>query len=183
MTELRRSFRADFRQSARLGPDRPALIDERNGGVVTYDQLLALIERAGTFLEEADVDAERPVMTLLPNSVEALVLFLGAMFWGRGYAPLTAEATAEEVRRWASVVKPAVCIVTEQVPENITHAIQYLGIPVVRISLDSTFEWLPRPDRPPASGQDSGRLYLTTSGSTGDPQAERKSICETSIVP
>jgi len=172
MIPLIRSFRDDFRQLTKHGPSRSALIDERRSRYFTYGEIADLVDRFGALASAQGIEIDRPILSLLPNSVEAVVAFLGAAYWGIGYAPLTPEATGPEIARWAGVVKPGLAVISSGAPATTRKAIDRLGVKVITIDLDADFGWLPpAASRPPRFDARPARLYLTTSGSTGEPQA------------
>ena len=70
--------------------DRPALrLDE---GVITYEELRRLANRAGNALRDAGVEPEQRVALLLPDGIELVATFLGAMKIGAVPVPLNTLA-------------------------------------------------------------------------------------------
>src|SRR6266511_535412 len=66
--------------------DRPAIVTP--GGAVTYRDLLALVTRAGSALRGLGVEPEQRVALLLPDGVEWVAVFLGALRIGAVAVPL-----------------------------------------------------------------------------------------------
>ncbi|MBA2450899.1 MAG: benzoate-CoA ligase family protein, partial [Chloroflexi bacterium] len=75
--------------------DRPALrLDE---GVITYDGLRVLVNRAGNALRDAGIEPEQRVALLLPDGVEFVATFLGAMKIGAVPVPLNTLAPPDQL--------------------------------------------------------------------------------------
>lgn len=165
------SFHDDIRARVRLGSAAPAIIEASDLTTRSYGDLLALIERCGGFFATQGASPARPVMSLLPNSVEAFVAFLATLDRGQGFAPFAPDATAREIRRWVSLVKPALCLVCEATEDDVLDALSNEKIATVSVSLDGKFNWQKSDGPAAAPPQSPARLYLTTSGSTGDPRA------------
>ncbi len=165
------TFHDDIRARVRLEPAAPAIVDAHDLKIRSYADLLVLTERCGGFFATQGASPSQPVMSLLPNSTEAFVAFLATLDRGQGFAPFAPDATAREVRRWISLVKPALCLVCEATEDDILGALRDEKVPTVTVSLDGKFNWQ-KSDGPAAVAPRSpARLYLTTSGSTGDPRA------------
>jgi len=165
------SFHDDIRARVRLEPAAAAIIDARDLKTWSYADLLGLTERCGGFFATQGASPARPVMSLLPNSGEAFIAFLATLDRGQGFAPFAPDATAREVRRWATLVKPALCLVCEATEDDVMGALRDEKIPTVTVSLDGKFNWQKSDGPAAAPPQSPARLYLTTSGSTGDPRA------------
>ncbi len=171
MTVAMTRFHDDIRARARLEPAAPAILDMRDLKTWSYSELLCLIESCNGFFAANRASPTRPIMSLLPNSVEALVAFLAALDGGQGFAPYAPEATAREVRRWVTLVKPVLCLVCETTEDAILDALRDEKVQTVMVSLDGNFHWCSTGGAVAAPPSSSARIYLTTSGSTGDPRA------------
>lgn len=165
------SFHDDIRARVRLEPAAPAIVDARDMKTWSYADLLRLIDRCGGFFATHSASPAHPVMSLLPNSTEAFTAFLATLDRGQGFAPFAPDATAREVRRWASLVKPALCLICETTEDDVLGALSDAKVPTVTVSLDGKFNWQESDGPVAAPPRSPARLYLTTSGSTGDPRA------------
>lgn len=173
MTIASLGFRHEFTRIAKEHAEEPALIDARNGASWTYADLASLTDRAAAFLSENGARAGKTVVTLLPNSVDTLVLFLGALRLGANIAPLSPEATARDVRNWIQLVDPTLCVFAPSTQAIIDDACVLPGLQKIAIETAGEFNWIE-----PSNGTlsvsencDPSRLYLYTSGTTGEPKA------------
>jgi acyl-CoA synthetase (AMP-forming)/AMP-acid ligase II len=105
-------FHCEFSRLIVERAEAPALIDARSGTIWTYSDLASLTDRAAAFLAAHDAGEGKTVTTLLPNSVDTLVLFLGALRAGVHVAPLSPQAKARDIRNWLELVDPALCVYT-----------------------------------------------------------------------
>lgn len=169
MSSLLRSFRDDLRQIAQRHGDRPAILDTRNEVTLSYEDLTQVLKRYGTLFQDRAV-GRGTVMAILPNSVENLCAFLATASHGQGYAPLSTEVSPREVANWIALVRPALCLVDASLSQPVAEVIAQAGIPTLTIAMDAAFAWLPAAAAVPKA-ESGGRLYLTTSGSTGEPKA------------
>jgi acyl-CoA synthetase (AMP-forming)/AMP-acid ligase II len=172
MNGLVRSFAVDFAGLvSRLGAN-PAMIDARFGRAYSYADLGAMVARGRSLLEDEGLRPGHVVLSLLPNSSEAIVTFLASLSAGINYAPLPPDATLREVERAILLLKPRACIAGDSVSPEIANALQAAGVRMLRVPVDGTLAWLPefRPGPLPKLAQ-AARLYLSTSGSTGEPKA------------
>ena len=78
MTGLVRSCREDMRRLFNTQPEAPALVDAQSDTQLSYADLDALTARAAALLLDRGATPERPVVAVLPNAIDTLVLFLGA---------------------------------------------------------------------------------------------------------
>ncbi|WP_341913886.1 class I adenylate-forming enzyme family protein [Ferrovibrio terrae] len=161
----------DLRRYALRHPSRPALIDERTEITLTYAELVSVIERLGALFNNKNIQRERPLLSLLPNSIEALAVFLATTCYGKAFAPLPTDATAAEIRKVHDLVRPQVCIVSTAHSVSTIDLIRELGIEVIEVDLDVGFGWLPQEGFLLTEQPEAGRLLLPTSGSTGEPKA------------
>lgn len=173
MTGLLCDFRDDFRQIVRHHGDRVAVIDARHDDVISYAALASLLERYGLLFQAHGLAPGQPVVAMIPNSLENLACFLATMQYGYGYAPITTDATPPEVARWMRLVRPGLSIVADTVADDKRAALADSGIPAVTVPIDSRFDWLPpaSPGNAPAPSDANACLFLSTSGSTGEPRA------------
>ena len=80
--------------------DRPAIVTPTE--TVTYRELLARAGRAGNALRGLGVETEQRVALLLPDGVEWVMVFLGALRIGAVAVPLNTRLSAAE---WAAMLR------------------------------------------------------------------------------
>ncbi|AIQ15151.1 class I adenylate-forming enzyme family protein [Paenibacillus durus] len=172
MKETLRNFTDDLRLLVEENGDQEAIIVD--SGIrelkITYLELSALIDRCLLLFEQYGVSPGDNILSLLPNSAEAVIFFLATIKGGYGYAPLSCFATDREVERWCSLIKPKLCIKLSSIQFSALSISE--DSRVINLKCDGDFSWLP----PLRSGQpvDAGsnpRLYLSTSGTTGEAKA------------
>lgn len=170
MTHRDYMFREDFASIAARSPNSIALSDARNDKDYTYADVTTLIAKAETTLHDLGVTADAPIVSLLPNSIENFVIFLAALSGGMGFAPLPQQATPREFTNWADLVSAKVCVVSSFASDDLISGIEAHGIQIVKIPLDGSFDWMSdiSTDAPEL---ESGRLYVASSGTTGEPKA------------
>ena len=169
-----RSFDSDLGELAARQPKAPAIITrgELEAGVISYAELDELIERFCAFLQDQGVKPGDVLVSLLPNSTEALITFLGTARFGATYAPLSCNATSRELSDWLDLVKPKLIFSTALDRTTSPSSLgSERGITVLEIS-EPGFGWLPkkRQRSQPSTPHDS-KLLVATSGTTGRPKA------------
>jgi acyl-CoA synthetase (AMP-forming)/AMP-acid ligase II len=169
VSEPIRSCHADLKRLFQTQPKAPALIDAHNGASLSYADLDQLTARAAAFLEEHGASPERPVVAVLPNALDTLVLFLGALRAGIDFAPLTPQTSPRDLSGWLDLVKPALCVYSLSSSDVVEASVS----DVSRISIvpSGSFRWLestPQADLP--GSERASRLLLHTSGTTGEPK-------------
>jgi acyl-CoA synthetase (AMP-forming)/AMP-acid ligase II len=147
-----------------------ALADARCGVSISYKALSLLMSKVGGLTRRSGLQPGDAIAAFLPNSIEGLVLFLGAVAHEIDYAPLSQEATDREVNSWLDLVKPKLCVVATGNVGHCSDAIRKTGIPIIEIEVDGLFSWLAAEESVMWSHH-SGRLHIKTSGTTGEPKA------------
>jgi acyl-CoA synthetase (AMP-forming)/AMP-acid ligase II len=172
MSGLLRSFAADLNETIAASGERLAFIDARYETQYDYRQLGDLIGRCRTLYREHGLVPGDAVLSLLPTSTDGILAFLAAAHGGYSFAPLPAEAVPEEAVRAVRLIAPKLCLISAMAADPVVDALREAGLPVVRVTLDGSLAWLPPIAAPlPAEPAKGGRLYLATSGSTGEPKA------------
>ncbi|ABK43672.1 AMP-dependent synthetase and ligase [Magnetococcus marinus MC-1] len=165
-------FGADLNQLVAHYPQRHALIDAVHEQRHSYQGLAILIQRLQATLESWQIGAGEVVVSLLPNSVEQLSLFLAALYSGRHFAPLSPQCTAIELAHWLKVTQAKVCLLTTLSSPAQQQAVREAGVTLQLVALDGQFEWAQTEQRSvKAEPQGGSRLYLHTSGTKGEPKA------------
>jgi acyl-CoA synthetase (AMP-forming)/AMP-acid ligase II len=173
MTVSEDGFQREFERLTVERAEAPALIDARSGTLWTYSDLASLTDRAAAFLAANGAGEGKTVVTLLPNSVDTLVLFLGALRAGVHVAPLSPQAKARDIRSWFKLVDPALCVHTASVQSVVEEAGALPKPQQAVIDTGGQLDWLgSAPGIVAAStSRDPSRLFLYTSGTTGEPKA------------
>jgi len=173
MTVSASGFHREFARLTVEHAEMPALIDARSGTVWTYSDLASLTDRAAAFLAANGVSEGRTVVTMLPNSVDTLVLFLGALRAGVHVAPLSPQAKARDIRNWLKLVDPALCVHTASEQGVVNEAGVLPKLQQAVIDTGSQLDWLGTASAMATTPtpRDPSRLFLYTSGTTGEPKA------------
>ena len=122
MTVSEKGFRHEFARLSEKYNEAPALLDAKSGTVWTYADLASLTDRAAAYLAANGASKGKTVVTLLPNSVDTLVLFLGALRVGANFAPLSPQARPREIRNWIELVDPVLCLHTPSTHDVVASA-------------------------------------------------------------
>ena len=174
MTEVSmiRDFSSDFNTLVQKYPSRIAFIvnADINPKKVTYSELGSLVNRCLAFFSQQTWSRERVILSLMPNTLETIVIFLAAMKGGYGFAPLPCTATKREIERWGKLISPSICVGSRLISDEIGDLMTNQGCDFFALNTDTLFDWLPETELD-SSPSMSSRLYLATSGSTGDPKA------------
>lgn len=177
MSALIRRFATDFRQIVRTSPKGVALVNGLDESEWTYSDLDSLTNQIGAFLAHAGVQPCQPIVSLLPNSIDNLVIFLASLKFGLDFAPLGSTATPAEVRHWIKLVQPGVCLATPHVSSSVRAELEVSRVRIVSLVANGRFDWLdsqvgtPPPVKAEPPGKTLSRLFLSTSGTTGRPKA------------
>ena len=162
--DLVRSFLNDFEQITRHEAAAVALFDE-NGRALTYRQLDRESDRMLSFLHQVGLGRGDTVVSLMPNSLEAFLLFLACLKDGLRYAPLPCTATAAEVETVSAMTSAAIVLVAEPVSQLLDRTIEPKVRCLHRIAIGGSLDWLP--ERLTRERCGVGQLIITTSGSVG----------------
>ncbi len=172
MTALVRSFSEDIDYIINSHQSKTACV--QNDGIVSvttsYQELDALISRGQTLLAQLGLVKEDIMLAIMPNSLETLVIFIAAMKSGIGFAPLPCTATPYEVQRWANLIKPRICFFTSLLKAELKDKLNDMHMSKKEIVRDSSFSWLPSASAE-INAEQTARIYLSTSGTTGEPKA------------
>ncbi|MDQ6721958.1 MAG: acyl--CoA ligase [Candidatus Dormibacteraeota bacterium] len=155
-------------------PDDPAIAAP--GGIhLTYRQLREQVAAAADHLVQLGVGREDRVALVLPNSVEAIVLFLAAASAGTA-APLNAAYKEDEFRFYLQDTGARVLIVPPRQGEAARRAMPP-GVSLVEAQMDATGRLVMESDAPRVGsrtagtpGDDDVALVLHTSGTTSRPK-------------
>jgi acyl-CoA synthetase (AMP-forming)/AMP-acid ligase II len=172
MKQWLRSFRDDFHQSIQNNRDRPALITLRQNNVITYGDLNLLIDRMATLFQKIILAPARPIMVIMPNSEVNFIVFLTTIRQGLSYIPVAQDITPRELDDLINLVNPSLCLIDPEISDQVMAVLKQHKIQLIETPVDGDFSWLPEEaTTPPPPSSNNSRLYLATSGSTGQPLA------------
>ncbi len=156
--------------------DRPAIVTP--AGAVTYRELLALVIRAGGALRGLGVEPEQRVALLMPDGVEWVAVFLGALRIGAVAVPLNTRLPPAECAAMLRDSRARVLVADAALLAELRAAL--VDVPHLRAVVatgDGATGWPsllaaapPECAPEPVSGDDMA-FWLYTSGTTGGPKA------------
>jgi acyl-CoA synthetase (AMP-forming)/AMP-acid ligase II len=170
MTGTWSRFEGDFRALVRSHPHSLAIIDAASGREWSYLQLDALLLQCGKWLAAQGLKRQGVLVTVLPNCIESLVLFLSCLRFGVSYAPLPLDATSRDIDNIKSLLRPDLLV---RLPDNKVVQESAAGSGQAGIVSDGEFGWLhstPAAPAPMPAHEGGGKVYLMTSGTTGAPK-------------
>jgi acyl-CoA synthetase (AMP-forming)/AMP-acid ligase II len=88
---------------------------------------------------------------------------------GAVFAPLSPHTTPADLARWAKTAGATVVAVPRSLSAPLHDAVATSGLRRLEAPIDGTTDWLPASAATP--GTRAGRIYVRTSGSTGEPKA------------
>jgi len=146
---------------ADLQPDTIFIVEAETGRELTYAQALAGVNALRQFLG----DTPRHLMLALPGGLANAIVWLSALSGGHHLIPVSPNATAEEKWRLARRHRPDVLCVEQ--PGDAGG----FGCPgAVVLSLSACETLIAREPSKTSLEPAEGRIYLTTSGTTGEPK-------------
>lgn len=172
MSSYLRSFDKDFTTLVASKAGTTVLIDEETGREFSWTKLDAVVVQVQRWLAGNGVRPGQVVLSLLPNSVEALALFFACVRYGYGYAPLPPSSSTREIQQICAMVSPTLAVILADADDRMAQVPNRPKTHLVQ--LDLAFAWAAGAGNSSAavgaaSGA-SGKLYMATSGSTGTPK-------------
>lgn len=159
------AFSAGFAAVAEYRRHEVAVIDALHDRSWSYAELRGAVDRCVATLAARIGPAERAVVSIVPNSLDQLVVFLACMSGGFSFAPLSSHTTQRELGRLIELVGEPLVIA----PESASGEVESLVPPdSIRVPLDGSLEWLDDGKSGEVGGR--ARLLIPTSGSTGEPK-------------
>ena len=159
------TYISDFKRIVERQPDQIALIDGVHDIAWNWEELDYLIDRVGAWFSSKDLNRGDSIVTLLPNSVETLVIFFSCARYGIGMAPLSQSSKAKEVSSWIKMIDPAALMIASAAEDS-----EYSSIRTIKVDIDGEFKWVGESALSPQEDQPCGLLYIPTSGTTGHPK-------------
>jgi long-chain acyl-CoA synthetase len=173
-----------FWRLAEANPDHLALVGpdgtERSAG-----ELLVNANRAAHGFRALGLEAGDTVCVLLPNSVELIELYLGALQVGLYFTPVNWHLVGPEVAYILTDSDAKVFVSTERLGEVAHNAVDEVGFPAERcFAIGAIDGFRPiaeltdgQPDSAP-EGRTTGAAMHYTSGTTGRPKGVKRGLFE-----
>lgn len=154
-------------RAASLFPDRIALEDENE--IITYGEYLERSKRIGTALISAELK-RKPVVVMLPKGINALTVFMGAMYAGCPYVPFNLATPLPRMTKMLENLQPGAVIAMENMAEGLKNTLT--DIPILTFEALNTAEKNENCLKISLDGVvDTDPIYIMyTSGSTGMPK-------------
>lgn len=130
----------------------------------SYQEVFHLVMRYIAFFNQKGLTEGDTVVSIMPNSPEAIICFFAAAFRGIHYAPIPCTVSNREFVNWINLVKPKMIIKKEGIVDY------EVTIPIYDCKCDGNFSCLPLETHTYGKGV-SPNVYLMTSGTTGVPKA------------
>lgn len=170
MSTYIRSFNRDFDGIVTLHGDRPAFIpafDEQ--APLSYAQINVLVQRHLAWFRSMRLKPGDRIGALMPNSMEMLTLFFACLRGGYHFAPLACDTSSVEAESWVKLIQPARIVVGNILPDPVRAGLRHVGAECVDVIVNGRFDYLP--DSATIGPAPGAKLFLFTSGTTGQPKA------------
>ena len=162
--------------AAGRGGARVAIVTR--GGATTYRELLGLVSRAGNMLRGLGVEPEQRVAILLPDGVEWVATFFGALRIGAVAVPLNTRLPPAEwlvllrdSRARVLVAEPTLLSALQPALSEVPHLRAIVATGAGAGTLDGLLAAADPACAPEAVSSDDMAFWLYTSGTTGGPKA------------
>lgn len=127
-------------------------------------EVFCLTRRYITFFNQKGMMEGDTIVSIMPNSPEAIICFFASALSGIHYAPVPCAVSNREFTNWINLVKPKIIIRKEGVADYEAM------IPIHNCECDGSFSWLPM-ETCTYGRKTTSNIYLMTSGTTGTPKA------------
>lgn len=149
-------------------PDAPALSDASTE--LTYAELLAEVDDAADRLAGLGVEPGERVAVVGRNTIEWILVFLGALRSGAIVVPLNYRLSPREIARQLEVCQPRVTLAAEDLVERLEGAGVDSPLTLERESARCLFDIEAAPRQPDNTAAASTAVISFTSGTTGPPK-------------
>lgn len=130
----------------------------------SYAEVFTYIKRFLYLFRNNGLQEGDTVVSVMPNSPEAIICFWATLMGGMNYAPLPCTVSKREYDNWMGLVHPKMII-------RKAGIVDYNSPVMVReCNCDGDLSWLPLEEFWPEEHLTS-HIYLMTSGTTGTPKA------------
>jgi acyl-CoA synthetase (AMP-forming)/AMP-acid ligase II len=144
-------------------PEAPFLLEAETGKMLTYGQSIAAIEA----LRRSFGAEPRCILLALPGGIPNAVIWLSALVGGHTLVPVAPDAPAQELARTMSAFPPDVILV-ERAEDRARFAASGARF-LTQSECEAQIHKATPEDRAGLQPME-GRVYLMTSGSTGEPK-------------
>lgn len=167
MSEEMESFPAGLIRLVKNNANKDMIIYDAGCGITrySYERVYELCNRFRSLYRLRGIKRGDSIVTILPNSPEAIICFFAALLEGINYAPLSCSITNRELGNWVSIVKPKMIIKKTELADYTTD------IETIDCECDGDFSWLNYASVDETIEDIDAHIYLMTSGTTGDPKA------------
>lgn len=162
-------FKEDFKKLCKNHADDVLILyeKEKETKIYTYYEVYQLSTRWITFFKEMGLKSGDIIISILPNSPEAVICFFATLIGGYSYAPLPDQVTEKEIKKWSDMYSNKLIIKNEDKKLN-TLNIEH----IIDIRCNGNMdEWLPKSEYQEKTKDIISKIYLYTSGTTGIPKA------------
>ena len=159
-------FGKGFNSVVNLYKNNIAFLDTNTNKKFTYNETNILVDKCLKFLKQNGLKKSDTFQVILPNSLELIILFLAAGKGGFNIMPSSTDSTDSELILCNDIIK-AKLVITEK--KNKLDKIFKKKCKLKKIPLECNFSWLSNTlDK---SYSEGGKLFIMTSGTTGQPKA------------
>jgi acyl-coenzyme A synthetase/AMP-(fatty) acid ligase len=172
MSDLVNSFSSDFLSIVEKNADSTMLIDCKSGSKFSYSDVDIKIKSCMLLLtSHLPSGKTQSILSLLPNSIETLIIFFSVSLSDSTYAPCHELSSIEEVKDWVSIVKPTLCVAPRSLKYEIEEYLNSESIPIIFVSTGDHLSWMGHDESLIKYSSKRSKLLLKTSGTTGSPKA------------
>ena len=177
----------NFWRFAQEHPDRPAIVesDER---MITQGELLARVNQLSHGLRGIGLQRGGSIAAMLPNSAEALQVYLAMQQIGLYLTPINYHLVGPEIAYILTDCEAEAFIVHPRYADVVKHAVEETGFPADRVfsvgHLDAFRDYAELTADQPTTAPDErslGAIMNYTSGTTGRPKGVRRPLPDTPI--
>ncbi len=133
---------------------------------ITYHDFDCYVNNCVKYLNSIS-NKEFTVMSLLPNSIDQLIIFTASFLSGKNFCPLDCDSSNIEIQEVLNIVKPKL-IFTSSLVKNFKK-IKKKNFLVKKVNVNKNLEWLKKSEKT-SNKRKIGHLLIKTSGSTGKPK-------------
>ena len=164
------SFLNEFEVLSKRQPAAIAVVDARTDRDITYKELTLMILKTARLLVSFGFKRDEVLVSLLPNSLEAILVFLATIHCGGKFAPISSQSSEREINEWIKLTKARLVIVPDSILNKNKQKLKSNGSSVENISVEK-IENSKFPGGELFDGTPGGEIFIQTSGTTGAPKA------------